>query len=150
MLYTAISIAKKAFADKTDKAGKPYAGHLKRVAERISCDKHSCELKTIAWLHDLLEDCPEWTIAELKTFFPAIITSRVALLTRNANESYEEYIRKICTDKWASIVKKADLEDNMNLTRLPHLTEQDIERLKKYHSAYQQILAVLNKFDVHK
>ena len=37
----------------------------------------------------------------------------------------------------------ADLEDNMDVRRLPGLTEKDQARLKKYLAAYNRLLAAL-------
>jgi hypothetical protein len=37
-------------------------------------------------------------------------------------------------------VKRADLEDNMDIRRLPELTDRDVERLRKYLRAWQYIV----------
>jgi (p)ppGpp synthase/HD superfamily hydrolase len=145
----ALSIAEKAFAGKKDKAGKPYIDHLKRVEARtleiyrIKNDKtHEDAISSIALLHDILEDCPEWTEKILSHIFPINIVSSVKRLTRCDDQEYTNYIINVYNDGFCRIVKTADLEDNMNTTRLKELTDVDIERLKKYHMAYR----ILNPF----
>lgn len=140
----AVKIIRKAFADKTDKAGKPYIDHLTRVANKVpDYGSPFHELKIIALLHDVLEDCPEWTEKALRTFFTDRIVDRVVILTKSKFEPYEDYIERVTKDNWACLVKKADLEDNMDLTRLPEITQKDIDRVKKYHKAYQRVVAAL-------
>ena len=56
-------------------------------------------------------------------------------------QTYHQYISQVLEDGWATIVKKHDLEDNMNITRLKELTKEDLERIKKYHDAYVRIVA---------
>ena len=140
MREIARQIVMHAFANKTDKAGKPYVDHLFRVASKVPDHGVDHELKTIAILHDLLEDCPEWTEGALRVFFSDRVVDTVIMLTRGRSESYDAYIERILKDSWACRVKKADLEDNMDLTRLSYLNEKDIDRIKKYHEAYIKIL----------
>lgn len=135
----ALKIAYKSFEGKTDLAGKPYYEHLKRVSANVP-DYGQGELKIIALLHDILEDCPFWNEKSLRIFFSDKIVDTIIILTKLKSESYEQYIERILKDGWACEVKKADLEDNMNLTRLSEITEKDIERIKKYHKAYNKII----------
>lgn len=136
----AFMIIKHAFYAKRDKAGMPYINHLIRIWNRITGTLNSDSIKIVALLHDLLEDCPEWNEKSLRTFFPDCIVDTVVILTRRQNESYENYIERVIQDDWARIVKKEDLTDNMDLTRLPELTKKDIDRTIKYHKAYQKIV----------
>ena len=53
-LGIAISIAAKCFENKTDKAGEPYMLHCIRVMNNLHTNDN--ELKTIAMLHDTVED----------------------------------------------------------------------------------------------
>ena len=138
-------IIEKAFKDKTDKAGRPYVLHLNRVSANVPNYGFDSDLKTIALLHDILEDCPEWNETSLRTFFCDKIVDTIVILTRKKHESYEEYIERVVTDAWASTVKLADLTDNMDVTRLETLTDKDIERLRKYHRAYRRILRGVNE-----
>ena len=56
-----------------------------------------------------------------------------------------EYIKdkSIKTNPLAIKVKLNDLRDNMDITRLVHITEKDTERLNKYLKAYQELKVCL-------
>lgn len=120
-------IASKAHEGQTDKAGKDYFLHPRRVADKFS----DYTLKTIAILHDTLEDT--WVTEELlRKLFPGFICDAVVALTRKSDESYGEYIKRLSCNPGARKVKIADLEDNLNLSRLKEITDEDLERAKKY------------------
>lgn len=145
MKQIALNIIETAFAGKKDKAGKPYIDHLKRVAETAKLyfkgNDYIEELETIALLHDLLEDCPEWTKLHLDAIFHNInISDVVCKLTKKDGLNYDQYIQNIANNRFARAVKLADLKDNMDLTRLSEITEKDIERIKKYHKSYIYLL----------
>lgn len=142
MIETALKIIEKAFAGKTDKAGRPYIEHLKRVSENCPNIGINKEVKVIALLHDILEDCTEWNEKSLRMFFSDEVVDSVIALTHKKGQTYYEYITQVLGDSSATIVKKHDLEDNMNITRLKELTKDDIERLKKYHKAYLRIISI--------
>lgn len=129
----AFEIAKNAFHNKTDKAGKPYFDHLERVARRFKDDDF---LYIIAILHDLLEDCTEWNEISLRHLFSENIVSTIVVLTKQKGEDYFDYIDRISQNSWATKVKVQDLRDNMDITRLSNLIEKDFERLQKYLKAY--------------
>ena len=134
-LRDAIEIISKAFAGKVDKAGEPYIGHLSRVAKSFVFG----QIKIIALLHDLLEDCPEWSEDMLREKFSEYIVDAIVILTKNNKEEYQVYIDRIKTNQEATIIKLADLKDNMDLTRLPEITDIDLKRIKKYHKAYTEL-----------
>jgi (p)ppGpp synthase/HD superfamily hydrolase len=140
MLETAITIATKAFQGKTDKAGKPYVNHLYRVRDRVRKQAWpNEELETVAILHDILEDCPEWNRHKLLDHFPESVVASVECLTHRDGERYEDYIDRVLTNQMATLVKQADLEDNMDVSRLNELTDKDCKRRQKYLSAYHFI-----------
>jgi len=142
MYEIAKQIVDKSFRDKLDLAGQPYVYHLYRVSHGVG----ACpELKIVALLHDLLEDCPEWNEKSLRVFFSDAIVDEVIMLTRQKEEPYEEYIHRIAEHYWATQVKIADLRDNMDITRLSQLTDNDIKRLRKYHKAYLTLVNSENK-----
>jgi (p)ppGpp synthase/HD superfamily hydrolase len=141
MFIVAIEIVEKEFKGKVDKGGNPYINHLWRVMERVKdftiYPKEKEE--TVALLHDLMEDIPEWNEDRLRKTFPTDVVDALVCLTKKSSESYDDYIERVLTNKMATIVKRADLEDNMDITRLNELTEKDFIRLKKYHKAYKLI-----------
>lgn len=138
----ASKIIHEAFKDKKDKSGQPYTKHLYHVADKASdCDgrSYSIDIHCVGLLHDLLEDCPEWSEKALRQLIPSHIVDAVVALTKGRNEPYADYITRVLHNEIAVLVKKADLEHNMDITRLPELTDKDIDRLKKYHKAYLRI-----------
>lgn len=140
MLETAIKIVTEAFKEKKDKAGKPYIEHLERVRSKLSEENE--EVQTIATLHDILEDCPEWNKDKLLELFPSRVVKAVECLTHKKGQSYEDYISQVMTNELSIVVKIEDLKDNMDFTRLADIGNSDIKRLKKYHSAYKRLVGI--------
>lgn len=145
MKQIALNIIETAFAGKKDRGGKPYVEHLKRVSENaknyFKGEDYYEQLEVIGLLHDLVEDCPEWTKKHLESIFKdALIVDAVDRLTKRPELDYDQYIKNIQNNRYARAVKLADLKDNMDLTRLSELSEKDIERLKKYHKSYVYLL----------
>lgn len=123
----ALQIAKKAHAGQVDKAGKDYILHPMTVASYMDTDTE----KTIAYLHDVLEDT-DVTVDALRKIFPNEIVDTLITLTHKKDESYFEYIQRVSKSKLAKKVKVADLLHNLDITRIKEPTKQDYERLEKY------------------
>ncbi len=137
--YAACSgIAQSSFKGKVDLNGKPYIDHIWAVLDNLNSD--DLELRMVAMLHDLVEDCPEWNTDKL-TFLPKRVQDGIKALTKIPGEGYiKEYIDRVCRNEDAMLVKIADLKHNMDITRFEReLTEYDILRLKKYHKSYLKI-----------
>jgi len=60
-------------------------------------------------------------------------------LTCRDGEDYDDFVDRLKANPLAVRVKIADLEDNMDLRRLPALGDEDIERLKKYQKAWLKL-----------
>ena len=90
--------------------------------------------KTVAYLHDVLEDT-NVTMDELRKMFPNEIVDGVLTLTHRKDESYFEYISRVSTSKLAKKIKVADLLHNLDITRIKEPTKQDNQRLEKYKTA---------------
>lgn len=131
MLRQAVEIAEKAHAGQTDKAGVPYIRHPEYVAGLVSSERE----KTVAYLHDVIEDTAV-TREDLLEVFPNEIVDAVCVLTKQPGVSYGCYLERVKADPLARVVKLADLTHNMQLERLDHPTAQDYERLEKYKKAY--------------
>ena len=133
LLVRAMDIATAAHAGQTDKFGMPYILHVTRVMERgITWEEKICGL-----LHDLIEDTP-WTLNELtKEGFPEYIVEIIGLLTKPEGADYLEYVKQIGAHPLARRVKLNDLQDNMDIRRMPELTAKDAERLNKYLKAFE-------------
>lgn len=134
MLAKAISIAAQAFENKTDKAGKPYILHCLRVMNAV--DQNDTELMQIAVLHDVIEDTDITRDDLYKIGFSIRVLHALNLLTHKDGIPYDDYIKDLSTSSDAKAVKRADLIDNSNITRLKGLRKKDFDRLEKYHRAF--------------
>lgn len=135
--YFALTLAEEQFEGKVDLAGEPYIKHLERVAADFW---HEDTLYCIAILHDIVEDCPEWSIERLRNHFTESVCDAIGALTKRKGEQYDTYIERVMADNLARLVKIEDLRDNMNITRIKRpLTQKDIDRMVKYHAAYLKL-----------
>lgn len=90
-------------------------------------------------LHDVVEDS-DWTLEKLAAegFAPEIIEV-LRCLTHAEEEPCDRYIARIKGNPLAVAVKLNDLTDNMDIRRLPYLSDKDVKRLKRYLRAYKQL-----------
>ncbi|MDJ1501760.1 hypothetical protein [Xanthocytophaga agilis] len=134
----ALQIATEVHKDQKDRYGAPYILHVMRVMLR---GKNEDE-KIVGLLHDVVEDSP-MTIEDLrKEGFSESILEAVNCLTRPESESYDDFIQRIKTSRLAINVKLNDLEDNLDMRRLPSVTEKDIPRINKYLKAYHELVVL--------
>lgn len=135
-LSRARELAATAHAGQVDKSGAPYAEHLRFVADHVAGD----DAKTVAWLHDIVEDTPV-TLDDLRREgFPEHIVAAVDAHTHRADEAYLDYVRRAAANPLARQVKMQDVLHNMDLSRLPDPGPRDIARL---HSKYIPALRIL-------
>ena len=136
MLEKAIQIAIEAHQGQTDRAGASYILHLIRVMNAGQTKNE----KICGILHDLVEDTP-WTFEALrKEGFSEEVISALVCVTKQPNEPYTHFIERIKKNSLATKVKLNDLRDNMDITRLTFITEEDTQRLNKYLKAYHSLL----------
>lgn len=136
MLEKAIQIAIEAHQGQTDRAGASYILHLIRVMNAGQTKNE----KIYGILHDLVEDTP-WTFEALrKEGFSEEVISTLVCVTKQPNEPYTQFIERIKKNSLAVKVKLNDLKDNMDITRLTFITEEDTQRLNKYLKAYHSLL----------
>lgn len=138
-LRTAEQLARCAHASQLDKAGRPYIGHVARVAAGVRGD---ADAEAVAWLHDVLEDCPGFA-AEVEAF-PAPIRVAVRCLTRRKDIPANDHYAGIRANPLALKVKLADIADNSDPTRLQYLP---IERQQRLRDKYAQALVALGAGD---
>lgn len=119
-----------------DKAGKPYYGHLIRVAQDVFTGKR----KIVALLHDIVEDTDATPEFLLQQGFPSEVVEAVEAISHREDESYEAFINRVAQNPLATTVKISDLEDNMDIFRLNEITEEDRLRLNKYLKAWHQLV----------
>lgn len=138
LLEKAVEIAVKAHRGQKDRYGAPYILHPLRVMNRVETLRE----KMVAILHDVVEDT-KWTFADLqREGFPKEVIAAVDCLTKRDNEPYESLISRAAANPLARKVKLADLQDNMDVSRLNDFTPEDAKRFTKYISAWQRLVRV--------
>ena len=135
-LERAIEIATEAHRGQFDKAGNDYIGHPLRV---MTAGK-TTEEKIVGVLHDVVEDT-DWTFERLAAegFSVEVIEALQCVTRLSENEPYDKFIARIKENPLAVAVKLNDLTDNMDIRRLPYISDKDVKRLKKYLKAYKQL-----------
>lgn len=134
-LEDAIALAALAHRGQVDKVGQPYILHPLRVMLRLKSQQE----RMIAVLHDVVEDTNQ-TLADLARLgYPPEVILALDKLTIRPGEEYEDFIARLGPDPVARRVKLADLEDNMDVSRLPEITPKDEKRLDKYRRAQKQL-----------
>ncbi|HML33847.1 HD domain-containing protein [Sporomusa sphaeroides] len=128
MLNKAFELAKTAHAGQMDKGGRPYINHPIAVAAMVETE----EEKTVAVLHDVVEDTPV-TLDELRNHgFPESVVVAIDVLTKRLGVDYGKYIERVKQNPLALSVKIADMTHNMDLTRIKKPTDKDYARIEKY------------------
>ena len=128
-LERAIQIATEAHKGQFDKAGREYIGHPIHVMEMGRTEDE----KIVGVLHDVIEDT-DWTFERLEAegFSQEVINALRCVTKTSENENYDDFIDRVKKNPLAIAVKINDLTDNMDIRRLPYLSDKDVKRLKKY------------------
>lgn len=138
LVARAKALAYRAHAGQVDKAGRPYIEHVARVAAAVSDDP---EAEAVAWLHDVLEDCPAFE-EEFWCNQPSKITKAVDKMTRWPGLSVKHYYTRIRHNSLALRVKLADIADNADESRLALLDEKAAGRLRRKYAKARKALEV--------
>lgn len=141
MFKLAYELAEAAHAGQTRKDKKtPYFEHVKEVASRVS----GWDLKTVAILHDTIEDTNVTAQFLLDAGFPKQVVAAVVALTKpkDCKNYLAEVRRKILTNKLARVVKISDNYANMRdrVSEWP----KSAKALNKLHE-YASSIALLTK-----
>lgn len=136
----AMKIAYNAHHGQTDINGIPYIFHPFHVAEQMTDEITAC----VALLHDVVEDTAV-TIEQLEKDFPSEVTTAVRLLTYDKSTDYFSYIRKIKENPVAKAVKLADLNHNMDRSRIVDLSCVSKEKLDYWDYKYSTALKILTE-----
>ncbi len=113
-----MGLAEKAFEGKVDPKGQPYLNHSIRVMEKMDTE----EEKTVAMLHDIVEDT-DTTLRDLQNAgFPREVLEAVEQLTKKLNMTYFDYIEDIASSELAKKVKLAEIDDNMDEVRVAKMS----------------------------
>ena len=128
----AIQIAAEAHDEQSDKTGRPFFDHCRRVAAHMT----DMEEKTVAYLHGVAEKGRGWTLDRLKAEgFSSAVLSAVNALTRREGESRDAFVRRAAANPLARAVKRADLEDNLS----------QMQEIGGDARKYEEGLAILNR-----
>lgn len=138
MLADAFMLASQVHRNQTDKAGRPYILHPVQVMLNLGLDADD-EQRTMAILHDVLEDS-DITLEDLRIRgYSQRVLDGLSLLCHDKNVSYEVYIRVIGTNLDATLVKRADLRHNSDITRMKGTEEKDFARMRKYQKSFDYL-----------
>ena len=130
--WTLLYIMKKHKGQK-DKAGKPYFLHPLHVSLRCK----GSDARLAGLLHDVLEDTDTDAHDLIRKGFSKRVVDAVQCLTKPDGADYFDYVRKVKENPIAAQVKKNDLKHNMDLKRIPKVTQKDRDRVLKYQKALE-------------
>lgn len=144
-IIDAIHFAKKIHKDQVDLGKQPYINHPLRAAGRVlaenggvNCNLQEVELAIItALLHDTIEDAEKNVdvITVIKSIGGWQCLMAVKCLTKEEGETYETYIERVSRNRLATVVKMADLQDNLDPSRVLKETPGTLKRREKYEKA---------------
>ncbi|MCU4744678.1 HD domain-containing protein [Natronoglomus mannanivorans] len=133
-LERAIRLATEAYAGQTDKAGETYIRHPLRLMSQMETETE----RIVAVLHDVVEDS-DYELEDIEDRFGETVRDAVDALTKRDGESYDDAISRAGANTIARRVKIADLEDNMDITRLESFDSDASERLEKYYRSWKRL-----------
>lgn len=139
LIYKALEIVTTLFEKDLDKGGMPYMLHIIYVYKHVN----TMEEKVVALLHDVIEDKDVTKEDLIEVGFPDKIVNDVLILTRVKSIDYNDYIENIIEkgSVEALNVKLADVENNMDISRINNPTVKDYERVsKRYVPTHEKIM----------
>lgn len=151
MAQRAIEMIEKYHAGQKDKCGEDYVGHLYRVASAAQYNSCKHDAYIVGLLHDIVEDTVV-NMIDIYENFDHRIAKAVEALTHKANEPYAEYMNRVERNHLATVVKMADLIDNMTPNRCVRIkSERDFKRtaevlLPRYAKAYRRLARLTGEF----
>ena len=126
-------IAYNAHKDQSDKGGYPYIMHPIHIAEQMETEDETIA----ALLHDVIEDTDIGFDYLKKEGFSDTVINCLKILTKDPNEDYMDYIRKIKKTGGSALkIKKADMAHNMIAERISKKIQSDDSRMEKYRAAF--------------
>ncbi|MFD9007309.1 HD domain-containing protein [Streptomyces sp. NPDC059582] len=136
------ALARAAHEGQTDKAGRPYAEHLRAVADGVRERGGDDEQIAAAWLHDSVED----DALSANWLREAALTERtkaiVLAVTKREGEAPAAYARRVLATPGALLVKESDLAHNADPVRLAVLDEPTRTRLTEKYARMRALLGL--------
>jgi len=158
-LQRAIEIAVIAHKEQVDKAGNLYVLHPLRVMMSLDTEDE----KIVGVLHDVVEDCEGWTWDRLRSegFSEKIIDALQSVsktpeeeaefkclkesgLDDAVRDHYLSFIKRAKANEIGRKVKVADIIDNLDVSRIKTLSNEDVIRLRRY----EEVLNILKNMEV--
>nr|WP_035743274.1 HD domain-containing protein [Parafrankia elaeagni] len=144
-LTDAVALATRVHAGQLDKAGEDYIGHPRRVMDTVGrtavgagVDVAYAQMAAI--LHDVVEDS-DLTVPELADAgYPPQVVAAVDALTHREDEAIESYLLRVATDAIAVVVKRADMADNSDPSRLARLPAERAAQLASRYAGRRRLL----------
>ena len=149
-LEKAIKIAVEAHTGQLDKGGNPSILHPLRVMLSLKTE----EERIVGVLHDVVEDCEGWTWDRLASngLSEKIIEALKSVSKTPEEEAeyrklpegkkldhYLQFISRAKANKIGREVKAADIKDNLDISRIDDITQNDISRLNRYKKALLEL-----------
>jgi (p)ppGpp synthase/HD superfamily hydrolase len=145
-LEYAIKVAVEAHSGQFDRGGTPYILHPLAVMQMV--DSNESEVRQIAVMHDVIEDCKDFTYKKLKDIgFSDRVIEGLRCLTKVPGEDYDDYLERVSNNRDAILVKLSDLRHNSDIRRLKGVSEKDIARTAKYFESYLKLKSILDKMN---
>jgi (p)ppGpp synthase/HD superfamily hydrolase len=120
----ALLIAEAAHYLQFDKGRKPRIEHVTYVGNQF----FDSTFRIVGYLHDVLEDSPLFSGSGIAKVFGREVADALDAITRRENERYFDYIDRCKRNRIARLVKKVDIEHNMDRTRWPEMPDSYYER----------------------
>lgn len=99
-----------------DKCGEPCYLHPLRIAAHFQ-ELNDADAAIVACLYNLVEDT-SCSLGYLEDRYPEGIVDAVDAITRREDETYRQYIKRLCRNDIARRVKVEDIEDNLRSERI--------------------------------
>ena len=94
------------------------------------------EERIVAVLHDVVEDNDDWIFDRLRREgFSENVVAGVESVTKRDGEDYMAFVQRASLHPIGRRVKRADLVDNCDLSRISNPTAGDHKRIEKYGRA---------------
>ncbi|MFJ4684909.1 HD domain-containing protein [Streptomyces sp. NPDC088789] len=136
------ALALAAHAGQTDKAGRPYAEHLRAVARGVRGRGGDADQIAAAWLHDAVEDDALSEDRLRRAALSRRTKDIVLALTKRPGEPPESYAARILATPGALLVKESDLAHNADPARLAALDAPTRARLTEKYAHMRALLGL--------
>lgn len=142
----AMQVSGREHATQEDKGCNAYVKHPLAVASAVMASGGTDVQIAAALMHDVVEDTEE-TLDRLRYVagFDDEVVDVVDAVSRRPEESPDQYLDRLVLDKDAVVVKKADIQHNMDLRRLNRAPEEgDLRRNQVYAKELKRLEEVPN------